>query len=81
MSEYIFSEHAHDMLLERKIREKWVKLTLTDPDDSKEPDDGTIHYIKCIKEYNNRYLRVIVNPSSEPVKIVTLFFDRRLGRK
>lgn len=66
---------------ERKISEKWVELTLTDPDRCDEPGDGTVHYMKGIKEHNNRYLRVIVNPGKKPIKIITLFFDRRLRIK
>lgn len=82
MSDFTFSEHATDMLNERKIREAWVDLAINDPDAKRENSaDGTIHYIKSIKEYNDRHLRVVVNPSNKPIKIVTLFFDRRLGKK
>lgn len=31
MIEYEFSEHAYDMLGERKIPEAWVKLAIEDP--------------------------------------------------
>jgi hypothetical protein len=44
-------------------------------------DDGNIHYIKAIKERNNRILHIVVNPNFQPNRIVTLFFDRRLMRK
>ncbi|MBC7093540.1 hypothetical protein H5T53_06010 [Candidatus Bipolaricaulota bacterium] len=50
--------------------------------DRKEPKtDGTVHYIKAIMEYGGRYLRVVVNPNIRPPKIVTVFFDRWLGRR
>lgn len=82
MSDFIFSEHANDMLNERKINKAWVDLAVNDPDTKQDNSvDGTVHYIKRIKEYNNRYLRVVVNSSDQPIKIVTLFFDRRLGKK
>jgi hypothetical protein len=36
---------------------------------------------KPIEENENRVLRVIVNIMSIPIKIVTLFFDRRMKGK
>ena len=81
MSNYKFSAHAHSMLNERNIAEKWVTMTIENPDRQERKEDGTEHYIKVIEDYGNRYLRVIVNPGFDPVKIITVFFDRRLGRK
>ncbi len=78
---YEFSEHAQDMLKERNIQESWVKRTLKKPDKKEVKEDGTIHYIKSIEEYGGRYLRVVLNPYVDPPKIVTLFFNRRLGRR
>lgn len=80
MIEYQFSEHACDMLKERNIRETWVKLTIEGPERTEIKNDGTIHYIRPIQEHGGRYLRVVVNPDAKPMSIVTLFFDRRLGR-
>jgi hypothetical protein len=42
---------------------------------------GNIHHIKAIPEHGGRFLRVVVNPHVQPGRIVTLFFDRRLGRQ
>lgn len=42
--------------------------------------DGTVHYIRVIKENGGRYLRVIINPAFHPVLVVTMYFDRKLGR-
>ena len=39
------------------------------------------HRLKPIEENENRVLRVIVNIMSIPIKIVTLFFDRRMKGK
>lgn len=41
-------------------------------------EDGTRHFIKRTPEYENRWLRVIVNVKKR--RRVTVFFDRRLGR-
>lgn len=80
MIEYEFSEHAYDMLRERNIRESWVKLAIEDPEKKEPKDDGTVHYIRAIEQYGGRYLRVVVNPDVRPQRIVTVFFDRRIGR-
>jgi hypothetical protein len=80
MKQFEFSEHASDMLKERNIKKSWVELTLENPDLKEEKEDGSIHYIKVIKKYGQRYLRVVVNPTERPQKIITLFFDRRLRR-
>ncbi len=73
--------HFREMLKERGIPEKWVKQVLANPDIIENKDDGTTHYIKRIKEYDDRWLRVIINEDKIPAKIVTAFFDRRLRRK
>lgn len=39
------------------------------------------HRLRPIEENENRVLRVIVNIMSFPIKIVTLFFDRRMKGK
>ncbi len=80
MIDYEFSEHALDMLKERNIREAWVKLTMETPE-KQEKYGSLVHYIGAIREYEGRYLRVVVNSDVKPQRIVTLFFDRRLRRK
>jgi len=80
MIEYQFSEHAYDMLRERNIRETWVKLAIEDPERQETMEDGTVHYIRAIEEYEGRYLRVVINPHVKPQRIVTVFFDRRIRR-
>ena len=75
------TKHFIEMLNERRIRKKWVDLALKLPDKTEDYDDGTRHYIKQISEFNNRWLRVIVNETSVPRKRITAFFDRGLRRK
>ena len=72
--------HFVDMLRERGIDRKWVDATLNDPDRTEDLSDGTRQYIKQIPEFDNRWLRIIVNIEVEPNKCVTAFFDRRLRR-
>ena len=35
------------------------------------------HHLARIAEFDNRVLRVIVNRNVAPVRVVTVFFDRR----
>ena len=72
------SEHARDMLLERAIPEEWVWRVLKSPDKKRMGSDGNLHYTKAIKERDRRVLRVIVSPNTQPNRVVTVFFDRRL---
>ena len=81
MVEYEFSEHAHDMLKERSIREAWVRLVLEEPERKEEKEDGTVHYLRAIQECDERYLRVVVDPATQPLRVIALFFDRRLRRR
>lgn len=81
MNNMEFSAHAKDMIIERKIQEKWVWHTINDADKKYIGDDGNTHYVRAIHEMENRILHIIVNQNVDPCRIVTLFFDRRLGRK
>jgi len=72
--------HFIEMLLERNIHEQWVELTSTEPDQIEVHEDGTKHYLKQVREYDNRWLRVIVSSELEEPRAVTVFFDRRLRR-
>jgi hypothetical protein len=81
MVDFVYTEHALDMLEERKIKKTWVQLALEDPERKEQKEDGTIDYLRSIEEFDNHYLRVAVNPDAQPLKIITVFFDRRLRRK
>ena len=72
--------HFMKMLSERDIHEQWVDQALTQPDQIEDHEDGTKHYLKQIREYDNRWLRVIVSLESELPRAVTVFFDRRSRR-
>jgi len=78
LDEYEFKIHSFDLLEERKIPKEWIFNTLNLPDKIEYNDDNTVHYIKTILEFGNRYLRVVVNPATKPKKIITFFFDRRI---
>jgi hypothetical protein len=75
-----YSKHFQEMLEERKIYPAWVEQTLEMPDHTEIREDGTCHFIKQIQEYENRWLRIVVNVCVNPNRVITAFFDRRLRR-
>lgn len=72
------SVHAHEMLEERQIDEAWIAFAIQGPESIEQPGDGTVHYLVRIAARDNRVLRVVVNPSTTPPRLVTVFFDRRM---
>jgi len=81
MPDIELTAHAKDMLLERSIAEDWLWLAIHSPHREWVGDDHNVHYAKTIKEREGRVLHVVVNPDLQPNRVVTIFFDRRLGRK
>ncbi len=69
------------MRKERNIQEEWVTMAIKDPEWKEIKEDGTVHYIRAIEQYEGRYLRVVVNPYYRPQRIITVFFDRRIMRR
>jgi hypothetical protein len=43
-----------------------------------EADPELVHHIGRIEEHGNRALRVVFNKSVNPVRIVTVYFDRKM---
>jgi len=76
-----FSTHAIEMLNKRNICEEWVWRTINNPNRKHRGNDYNMHYTKSIKEHGGRVLHIVVNQDIYPNRIVTVFFDRRLGRK
>ena len=80
MNDLEWSQHAKDVARERQISEGWVLSAIQHPDRSEARNDGLWHYIKSIPEHGGRFLRVVVNRNVSPNRVVTVFFDRRVGR-
>ena len=74
------SEHAHNQMQERNVKQSWLDETLSAPERILPLADphGNTHYLRRIKDFGDRWLRVVVNPNAEPKRIVTIFFDRRV---
>jgi hypothetical protein len=81
--EYELSQHAQDVIREREIQDHWIKQVLSDPGlIEKDPfDDQLEHRLGRIKECSHRVLRVVLNRQAQPVRIVTVYFDRKMKGK
>ena len=75
------SIHAQLVINERGLENAWIERTISNPETVILGEDDNMHYIKAIEERACRKLRVVVNHHSDPPKIVTVFFDRRLKGK
>jgi hypothetical protein len=77
------TKHAKQALAEREIPLAWVKRTLAAPELSlPDPDDATAErYFRRIPEFGGRVLRVVVNRTVEPNRVVSVFFDRQMKGK
>ena len=60
-----FTKHFNQMLEERNIHREWIDQALQSPDNP---------------EYENRWLRVVINVKVSPNRAITAFFDRRLRK-
>ena len=78
--DFELSDHARFQQEQRQIKLVWLEQTLSTPDRCIEGADdyGNTHYLKQIYEFGNRWLRVVVNPTVSPQRVVTVFFDRRV---
>lgn len=73
-----YSQHAQDVMRERLIERSWVEKAvsapvLRTPDTS---DQELERFYAPIQQSEGRVLRVVVNTSSAPWRVVTVFFDR-----
>ena len=74
MNSYKLSKHAKSMIIEREIQLNWINSAIQGPDRKISIEEKEIHYIKKISAFGNRFLRVVVNPTVNPMNIVTVFF-------
>ena len=80
MRRYDLSRHAKDVISERDIQLDWLEQVLEWPElvepDADDPE--LIHHVGRIREHGNRLLRVVFNSRANPVRIVTVYFDRKM---
>ena len=80
---YTLTEHAKKVLAEREIPLEWLERALNEPLlREPDPDDAALERrYRPIPESAGRVLRVVVNPAVEPVRVVSVFFDRKMKGK
>jgi len=80
---YELTNHAKKALTEREISVDWLERTLNAPELTlSDPDDIEVErHFRKIPEFGGRVLRVAVNTTVEPVRIVSVFFDRTMKGK
>jgi len=80
---YTLTEHAKRVLAEREIPIEWLEHALREPAFSEpDPEDASLERrYRPIPECKGRVLRVVINPSVEPVRVVSVFFDRSMKGK
>jgi hypothetical protein len=77
------TKHAQKALDEREIPMEWLERTLSEPElVLPDPDDATVERrFRRIPEFGGRVLRVAVNTTVEPNRVVSVFFDRKMKGK
>jgi hypothetical protein len=80
MPKFILSAHAETVIAERGIDLQWIDRVLANPERTeKSRNDPAVRYaLGQIPEHDNRVLRVVYNGSVEPVRVITVYFDRTL---
>lgn len=77
---YTLTKHALENMRARQITTEWLERALAAPDwtEPDEDDPALEHRFALIAEFGDRVLRVIVNRTVVPERVITAFFDRRL---
>jgi uncharacterized DUF497 family protein len=80
---YTLSEYAKKVLAEREIQLEWLERTLREPTLRRpDPDDSSLERrYRAIPEFGGHVLRVVVNVAIQPVRVVSVFFDRSMRGK
>jgi hypothetical protein len=80
---YLLTKHAQQVLTERGILTAWMERTLSDPElimpDPLDPELERRY--RQIPEHGGRVLRVVVNTTVDPHRVVRVFFDRTMKGK
>lgn len=78
-----YTAHALHAIAERSIHLEWVVRAISEPDlRTDDPEDAEVErFFKRISERDNRVLRVAVNTSVSPWRVVSVFFDRGMRKR
>jgi uncharacterized DUF497 family protein len=77
------TKHAQEAINERNISIEWIERAFYAPElVLPDPVDITLERRFCrIAEFNGRVLRVVVNTTVDPNRVVSVFFDRQMRGK
>ncbi len=80
MANFELTIHAEKVAVERCIDPVWIERTISKPElRLPDPDDpALVRLYRRIEERQNRVLRVVVNPSVDPIRVISVFFDRSM---
>jgi hypothetical protein len=80
---YELTQHARTVLEARGIPTEWLKRALREPAlTAPDPTDATLERrYRKIPEHGDRVLRVVVNVTVVPVRVVSVYFDRTMKGK
>lgn len=75
---YELTQHARKVLEARGIAIEWLERVLANPMQAEQdPNDDTVQrFYGVIPEFGSRTLRVAVNTTVTPWRVVSVFFDR-----
>ena len=75
-----YTQHALRQMERREIRWSWVERVVASPSHRmRDPEDSTVErFYGPIEEHDGRVLRAAVNTSSDPWRVVTVFFGRAM---
>lgn len=83
MVKFELTVHAQTVAQARAIEAAWVASTLAAPElllpDRDDPE--LMHALAKIPARENRVLRVVYNATTNPARVVTVFFDRTMRDK
>ena len=70
-------------MAERSINLDWLERVLANPERVEADNEhrDLRHALGRIPEHGNRVLRVVYNSAVEPVRVVTVYFDRTVRNK
>jgi hypothetical protein len=80
---YELTEHARDALQERRIPVEWMERVIANPALVKSGvEDATVESrFSKIPEHGDRVLRVVINKTVVPERVVSVYFDRTMKGK
>jgi hypothetical protein len=80
---YELTQHARDVLQERHIPVEWMERVIANPAlvEGSASDPTLESRLAEISEHGNRVLRVVINKTVVPERVVSVYFDRTMKGK